>query len=89
MHQYSIADDRYEGDKYNVEEDVENFPDNTARWVGDKVSHSLYIIHFSSSSSSFSRPTLPRYLAMFVTNWFCPCIRSGNLLFTERVNTRK
>ncbi|TKA77301.1 hypothetical protein B0A55_04340 [Friedmanniomyces simplex] len=37
MHEGDRIGDDYERDKYRVENDVEGFPDNAARWTGEKV----------------------------------------------------
>lgn len=40
-----ISDDKWEEDKEDIKEDVEDFPENAARWTGEKVS----LIHVPSS----------------------------------------
>ncbi|KAK0277735.1 hypothetical protein LTR35_009571 [Friedmanniomyces endolithicus] len=37
MHESGNIENDYERDKYRVENDVEDFPENTARWGGEKV----------------------------------------------------
>ncbi|KAK3669906.1 hypothetical protein LTR78_010217 [Recurvomyces mirabilis] len=37
MHEGGKIEDRFEEDKYRVEDDVEDFPENAARWTGNKV----------------------------------------------------
>ena len=33
-----ISDDKWEEDKEDIKEDVEDFPEDAARWTGEKVS---------------------------------------------------
>lgn len=38
------SDDKWEEDKEEIKEDVEDFPEDAARWTGEKVSSILPVI---------------------------------------------